>query len=128
MLGLPESAFPNHNRLAKDRFAPEIREYRNVIEHAPKIGKPLKLSREFLPKRDYLAQAEWSWRYVQGLDDSCFEEARALLCRLLETLSREISECWREVITAAEPKRGSTEYRKSFNLNDQDLIPGTQAN
>jgi hypothetical protein len=123
-LGLASTSFPNHNRMFNRPFATETREYRDVVAHAPKIGKPLSLSREFLPKRTHLAQAEWSWRYVQALPDSSFEEGRTLLRRLLADFLREVGEAWSGVESAIETRRASTEYRSCFNLDNNDCIRG----
>lgn len=123
-LGLPETAFPQHCRLFDKPFAKEINNYRNVVSHAPKIGKAPKLSREFLPKVAYLAEAEKSWRYVQSLDDSCFEDGRKLLRRLLTALLRDLGDRWAHVENAIEQKRSGAEYRRLCNLDANDCIPG----
>jgi hypothetical protein len=123
-LGIPQPSFPVHARLFDKPFAREIVEYRNVITHASKIGKALKLSRDFIPKRDHLPQAEKSWRYVQTLDDSCFEDGRKLLRRLLSTLVKELGDRWSVIERAVESQRDSVEYRLHFNLDANGCIPG----
>jgi hypothetical protein len=123
-LGLPKTSFPQHERWFEKPFAREVNEYRNVISHSPKIGKALRLSREFLPKQPYLGPSEKSWRYVQNLDDTCFEDGRKLLRRLLGTMVKELGDRWGVIERAIEPIRSTPDYRVHFNLDANDCIPG----
>jgi hypothetical protein len=123
-LNLSPSSFPWHNNIFNLPFSLETKSYRDVIAHAPKIGKALSLSREFLPKRHHLAQAERSWRYVQTLDAGEFEDGRILVRRLLTDLLVEVCKSWKAVENILEPKRASAEYRACMNLGLNDCISG----
>jgi hypothetical protein len=123
-INLPRSSFPYHNRIFYAAFANETRAYRDVVTHAPKIGKALTLGPEFVPEQTHLSMAEKSWRYVQGLDDGSFVDGRKLVQRLLEDLLTVLKEDWCCIEQVLEPARTSAQYRLCFNLDNNYCIPG----
>lgn len=125
-LDIRPSLFPWHNQIFNLPFSTEIKAYRDVIIHAPKIGRAYGFSREFVPKTAHLQQAERSWRYVQGLGAGEFEDGRILLRRLLTDLLKEVGASWERVERALEPARTRAKYRSCWNLDGHYCIPGKQ--
>jgi hypothetical protein len=123
-LGLNPSPFPDFGRIFNLPFTVEANEYRDVIIHAPKIGKGRTLSRTFLPKRNRLPEIERSWRKVQNLPGGDFVDGRELLRRLLKELTVEIRRNWRGVQAALEPARTTVQYWTCMGLDSNYCIPG----
>ncbi|MBI4164897.1 MAG: hypothetical protein HY508_04090 [Acidobacteria bacterium] len=102
----------------------EIREYRNVLLHAPVLGRAHYLNSEFLPKKQVLKKVEESWRFASNLREESFEEGRGLLQRLRAGLLRELTGDWQKLETALDPARSYLCYRNCYNLDGNYCIPG----
>lgn len=102
----------------------EIREYRNVLLHAPVLGRAHYLNSEFLPKKQFLKKVEQSWRFASNLREESFEEGRGLVQRLRSGLLSELTSDWQKLETALEPARSNSCYRDSYNLDGNYCIPG----
>jgi len=124
LLALGKHEFPTHAPLFELEFCREIRGYRNVIGHHTKLGKGANRGKEYLPHHRHLTSAKWSWRYVQGLKDSDFVEARPYLRQLLRSTQELISKKWQDVERALDAGRERNQYRKCWNLDENDCIPG----
>lgn len=122
-LSLSKSSVPVAN-VENRHVIKEIREYRNVLLHAPVLGRAHYLNSEFLPKKQFLKKVEESWRFASNLQEESFEEGRGLLQRLRAGLLSELTSDWQKLETALEPARLNSGYRGCYNLDGNYCIPG----
>ncbi len=108
----------------------EVQEYRDTILHNPVLGRGVQTSRQFLPRREYLAEVKLSWRKAACLTSEQMIESKALYDRLLEETTNFLQETWVALIVKFDGIRGSDKFRKKWSISDQFLpviLPSTSA-
>ena len=122
----------------KDPLVPAVEDihlYRNVLLHAPVLGRAHYLGAEFLPKKQFLpkvdlagrgerSKAEGSWRALQKLTDTDFIEGRALLTQLKAEVITGLRDVWGTICEFADKASEQKEYCELYNLDEQYHIRG----
>jgi hypothetical protein len=98
-----------------------IKGYRNTILHNPVLGRRADREREFLPKREFLARVEDSWREAERLKGDEVVDSHELYEQLYRDLTAFLEKQWREIIGCLDANRNSSKFRTIWNL--EPLLP-----
>jgi hypothetical protein len=113
----------------------DIHLYRNVLVHAPVLGRAQYLDAELLPKKQFLPKDDHTergrkpkagagWRALQKLAHTDFVEGRALLTELKAELIKSLREAWGILCEIGDKASETKEYRDLYNLDEQYVIRG----
>lgn len=108
----------------------DVRLYRNVLLHAPVLGRAHYLNSEFLPKKHLLSKdddeargakskSEGGWPALQKLPFENFVEGRTLLTKLRAEFVRGLRDAWVIICEVADGAPEKKEYRELYNLDEQ---------
>jgi hypothetical protein len=108
--------------------------YRNVLLHAPVLGRAHYLNAEFLPKKQFLprdddaggrkSKTEGGWRALHKLQPTDFIEGRELLKQLRVELIKGLRDAWGVICEVADKASEKKEYRDLYSLDEQYSIRG----
>jgi hypothetical protein len=100
----------------------EVQEYRDTILHNPVLGRGIQVSREFLPKREFLQRVQLSWREAAHLKPEQLIDSEQLFSRLLDETAMFLQETWGSVIDGLDAVRDTDKFKKQWAL-DQRFLP-----
>jgi hypothetical protein len=100
----------------------EVQEYRDTILHNPVLGRGIQVSREFLPKREFLQKVQLSWTEAARLKPEQLIDSEQLFSRLLDETAMFLQETWGSVIRELDAVRDTDKFKKQWAL-DQRFLP-----
>lgn len=99
----------------------EVQEYRDTILHNPVLGRGIQVSREFLPKREFLEKVRLSWREAACLKPEELVDSEQLFSRLLDETSMFLQETWGRLICELDAVRVTDKFKKQWTLDERFL-------
>ena len=95
----------------------EVKEYRNAILHNPVLGRGIRVTREFLPKREFLERVKLSWREAARLKPEQLIDSEQLYSRLLGEIAGFLQETWGALIKELDALRDTDKFKKQWALD-----------
>lgn len=95
----------------------EVQAYRDTILHNPVLGRGMQVSREFLPKPEFLPKVELSWREAARLESEQLIESQELYAKLLSDCGSFLQRTWEPLIANLDGVRETDKFRKQWALN-----------
>ncbi len=99
----------------------EVGDYRNAILHNPVLGRGIQVSREFLPKREFLAKGKITWREAARLTRDQLIDSEQLYSKLLGEIESFLQETWGGVIKKLDALRDIDKFKKKWMLDERFL-------
>lgn len=99
----------------------EVQEYRDTILHNPVLGRGTRISRQFLPKREFLEEVKFSWMKAARLTAEQMVESKSLYTRLLGETAGFLQETWELLIQKLDTVREGDKFRKQWSIHEQFL-------
>lgn len=99
----------------------EVQEYRDTILHNPVLGRSIQVSREFLPKREFLEDVKLSWRAAARLRPDQLINSGELYLKLLGETGRFLQETWDTAIGKLDSIRDTDKFRKQWKFEERFL-------
>jgi hypothetical protein len=99
----------------------EIQEYRDTILHNPVLGRSIQLSRQFLPRREFLAEVKLSWTRAGRLTVEQLVESKSLYARLFSETAAFLQETWEGLIQKFDIIRETDKFGKQWSIREEFL-------
>lgn len=99
----------------------EVQEYRDTILHNPVLGRGIQTSRQFLPRREFLAEVKLSWMKAARLTPEQMVESKLLYARLLSETASFLQETWEVLIRKLDTVREGDKFRKQWSIHEEFL-------
>lgn len=100
----------------------EVQEYRDAILHNPVLGRGIQVSREFLPKREFLAKGKLTWREAARLKPEQLIDSEKLYSRILGEIASFLQETWGALIEKLDALRDTDKFKTQWTL-DKRFLP-----
>ena len=97
----------------------EVQAYRDTILHNPVLGRGMQVSREFLPKREFLRKVRLSWREAARLKPEQLIESEELYSKLLVDCGGFLQGTWETLIVKLDALRETDKFRKQWTLDER---------
>jgi hypothetical protein len=95
----------------------EVQAYRDTILHNPVLGRGMQVSREFLPKPEFLPKVKLSWREAARLKPDQLIALDELDANLLADCGGFLQGTWEPLIAKLDAVRETDKFRKQWALD-----------
>ncbi len=85
------------------------------------LGRGVHVSRQFLPRREFLGEVKLSWTRAALLTSEQLVESKSLYARLFSEAAAFLQETWERLIQKLDAVREGDKFRKQWSIREEFL-------